>query len=210
MIDAQALPVPEGIDPNSIERPYRIGANDELLVDIAGFPTLDDRKIRTDGDGRISVPIAGEIEARGMTISELEQAVTQRLRERYVRDPVVSINLSEALSQAVTVDGQVVQPGVYPVVGRSTLMQSVARARGLTEFAKQDDVVIFRTIGTQRYVALYNLAAVRRGAYPDPEIFSGDTIVVGESSSRRLFQTILAASPLFITPIVALLQNNNN
>jgi polysaccharide export outer membrane protein len=76
----------------------------------------------------------------------------------------------------------------------------------VTEFARLQDVVIFRTVGEQQMAALYNLSAVRRGAYPDPEIFAGDVIVVGDSPARRLFRDVLQASPLFVTPIVALLQ----
>src|SRR3546814_11564188 len=72
-------------------------------------------------------------------------------------------------------------------------MQAVARAEGTGEFAKLSDVVIFRTVGADQMVALYDLGAIRRGAYGDPEIFSGDVIVVGEARGRRMFQQIVQA-----------------
>jgi polysaccharide export outer membrane protein len=87
-----------------------------------------------------------------------------------------------------------------------TLMRAIATARGVTEFARMDDVVIFRTVGSRDMAALYNLGAIRRGSYPDPEIFAGDIVVVGDSPARRLFRDVLQASPLFLTPIIAVLQ----
>jgi polysaccharide export outer membrane protein len=105
----------------------------------------------------------------------------------------------------ITVDGQVREPGLYPVLGRTTLMRAVATAKGTTEFARLQDVVVFRTVGDQQMVALYNLQAIRRGVYPDPEVFANDVVVVGDSPARRLFRDVLQAAPLLVTPLVALL-----
>ena len=150
----------------------------------------------------------GSFEAAGKTPREIATGLEAALRGQFVRNPQVRVNLEETVSQVVTVDGQVREPGLYPVVGRMTLMQGVATARGLTEFAKIEDVVIFRESEGQRYAALYNLGAIRRGIYTDPEIYAGDVVVVGESNSRRLFRDILAATPLLTAPIIAVLQNN--
>jgi polysaccharide export outer membrane protein len=116
------------------------------------------------------------------------------------------VNVEETVSQVVTVDGQVEQPGLYPVVGRMTLMRAIATAKGTSEFARLQDVVVFRRVGSQEMAALYNLGAIRQGSYPDPEIFAHDIIVVGDSPTRRRFRDILQASPLFLTPLVALIQ----
>ena len=205
--DASALPTPMGVDPTATERAFRIGANDELQIDVVGFEALTARKFRTDADGGISVPLAGRVNAMGLTPRELEMALTSQLRAAHVRNPIVSVNMSEVRSQLITVDGQVKEPGQFPVIGRMSLMQSVARARGLTETARLDDVVVFRTVGDQRMVALYNLAAIRRGTYPDPEIFANDIVVVGDSPGRRLFQNILQSGAILAGPIVAIIQN---
>ncbi|WP_196782026.1 hypothetical protein, partial [Salmonella enterica] len=74
-----------------------------------------------------------------------------------------------------------------------TLMRAVATAKGTTEFAKLDDVVIFRTVNGQKMAALYNLKAIRQGAYDDPEVFANDVVVVGDSPARRLFKDILTS-----------------
>jgi len=204
VVEGGVLPPPAGVDISGTERAYRIGPFDKLSVSVFGIPDLA-QTVQVDAGGRISLPLVGALDASGKTADELAREVTARLRN-YVRDPHVSVNLEETVSQVVTVDGQVQEPGVYPVVGRMTLMRAVATARGATEFARLEDVVVFRTVGDQEMVALFNLAAIRRGAYPDPEVFANDVVVVGDSPARRLFRDILQASPLFVTPIVALLQ----
>ena len=127
-----------------------------------------------------------------------------RLRGRFVRNPQVTVNLVETISQTVTVDGQVNRPGIYPVVGRFTLMRAVATAAGTSEYARLDDVIVFRDVDGQTYAGLYNLGAIRRGNYEDPEIFANDIVIVGDSPQRRMFEDILAAAPLLTTPLVIL------
>lgn len=206
VLDTNTLPPPLGEIVGDGTYPYLIGPGDELLIDVLGIDTLSERKITTDGSGRLSLPIAGVIEANGLTVAEVEAKITQQMKASFVRNPIVSVNISEARSRLVTVDGQVRRPGQFPVVGRMTLLQSVALAQGTAEFANLQDVVVFRTIGDQRYVALYDMGAIRRGAYADPQVFPDDIVLVGESSGRRLFQTIIQAAPLIAGPIVALTQ----
>jgi polysaccharide biosynthesis/export protein len=68
--------------------------------------------------------------------------------------------------------------------------------------------VIFRTVKGQQLAALYNLKAIRRGNYQDPEVFANDVVVVGDSQARRLFKDALQFVPLLTTPLVIALQNN--
>lgn len=206
IVNASALPPPSGTDYMEQGRPYRIGPYDTLIIDVFGIEELSRREIRADGSGRISFPLAGTVDAFGKTPQELEEAIEEQLRSRYVRNPEVSVNLKEAVSQAVTVDGQVRDPGIYPVVGRMTLMRAIARASGLTDLAKADDVVIFRTVEGRRMAALYNLAAIRRGMYDDPEVYANDIVVVGDNEARRIFRDILQVAPLLTSPLVVALQ----
>jgi polysaccharide export outer membrane protein len=87
-----------------------------------------------------------------------------------------------------------------------SLMKAVATAKGAGEFARLDDVVVFRTVNGQQMAALYDLDAIRHGKYSDPVIYANDVIVVGDSKSRRLFQQILQTAPLLATPIVIALE----
>jgi polysaccharide export outer membrane protein len=203
LVDSSVLPPPEGIEAGG-ERPYRLGPFDRLSVNVFGVPELS-QTVQIDAGGRLSLPLAGSLSAGGLTAQQLAAQIQDRLRT-YVRDPQVTVNVEETVSQVVTVDGQVTQPGLYPVIGRMTLMRAIATARGTTEFARLQDVVVFRTVGNQDMAALYNLGAIRQGAYPDPEIFAHDVIVVGDSPARRRFRDILQASPLFLAPLVAVIQ----
>jgi polysaccharide export outer membrane protein len=122
-----------------------------------------------------------------------------------VRDPQVTVNLQETVSQVIAVDGQVREPGLYPVIGRMTLMRAVATAKGLDEFARLDDVVVFRTVDGKKMAALYNIKAIRRGYYDDPEVYANDVVVVGDSMARRIFKDALQALPLVTTPLIYVL-----
>jgi polysaccharide biosynthesis/export protein len=209
VVDATALPAPDRGDLIEVNRPYLIGPFDKLIIDVFGIEELSKKEVQTDAGGRISFPLAGIIEAAGRTPGELEEILAERLRGRFVRNPQVTVNLKETVSQVITVDGQVKEPGLYPVIGRMTLMRAVATAKGTAEFAKLDDVVVFRTVKSQKMAALYNLKAIRRGYYDDPEVFANDVVVVGESSARRLFKDALQVVPLLTTPLILLLQNGN-
>ena len=206
VVESATLPEPDRTDLIGPDRPYLIGPFDKLLISVFGIEELSKQEVQTDASGRISFPLAGVVEAAGKTPAELETVLEQRLRERFVRSPQVTVNLKETVSQVITVDGQVTEPGLYPVVGRMTLMRAVATAKGASEYAKLDDVVVFRTVKGQRYAALYNLRAIRTGAYPDPEVFANDVVIVGDSKGRRMFKDFLQLIPALTTPIVLLLQ----
>lgn len=202
----QEMPAPTRADLVAENRPYLIGPFDKLSIDVFGIPDLSSKEVQTDASGRISFPVAGVIDAAGHTPNELEVMLKERLRSGGIRDPQVTVNLKETVSQVITVDGQVKEPGLYPVVGRMTLMRAVATAKGVDEFAKLSEVVVFRTVEGKKYAGLYDLRAIRRGTYGDPEVFANDIVVVGESKARRLFKDTISALPLLVTPLILALQ----
>lgn len=206
VVEATSLPPPASVGPNG-ERRFAIGPFDRLAIDVFGVPELT-RNVQTDASGHIALPLAGDFQAAGSTPEELAVAIADRLRGRYVRDPQVTVNMTDTVSHLMTVEGAVAEPGQYPVIGRMTLMRALARARGLSEFAQQRHVVIFRTVGEQRYAALYDLRAIRSGAYADPEIYADDVISVGESQARRVFRDLIQSSGLLTAPLIALVQSN--
>ncbi|WP_431872398.1 polysaccharide biosynthesis/export family protein [Allosphingosinicella sp.] len=204
LVELGRLPPPTRADLSVDSRPYLIGPFDKLRVDVFGVEELSG-EVQADASGRISVPLAGTIEAAGKTPGELADEIALRLRDGYVKDPQVSVNLMETVSQVVTVSGEVRKPGLYPVLGKMTLMRAIAQAEGSTEFADADNVVVFRTVSGQDMAAVYNLGAIRRGNYNDPEVYANDVVVVGESGTRRLFKDILQAAPAVMTPLVYVL-----
>lgn len=205
VVDAKELPPPTVAN---IEGGYHIGVFDRLIVDVLGFEELNKRELQVDAAGNISLPIAGAVRVAGRTPDEVAQDIAAKMRAGHVRHPQVSVNLFQSTSQYVTVEGQVIEPGNYPLVGDMTLMRAVAAAKGPSEFAKLDDVVVFRTVDDKRMVALYSLAAIRRGYYGDPQLYAKDVVVVGDSPGRRLFTRIVAASSLITAPIIALVSSN--
>lgn len=208
VVPGGVLPAPDRSDIVGEDRPYLIGPFDKLVIDVFGIKELSEKEVQTDASGRISFPLAGVIEAAGKTPAEVEDVLEERLRGAYVRDPQVTVNLKETVSQVVTVDGEVKEPGLYPVVGKLTLMRAVATAKGTTEFAALSNVAVFRTVKGQKMAALYSLKAIRSGAYDDPEVFANDVIIVGDSQARRIFKDVLQASPLITTPLLILFRNN--
>ncbi len=202
---SSVLPAPDRNDLTAADRPALIGPLDTIQVDVFTVPELS-REMQVDAGGRIAMPLAGTIDARGRTAEELARAIETALRARYVRDPEVTVNIRSSVSQVVTIDGQVVEPGLYPVTNQMTLMRVIASAKGLSEFARQDDVVILRTVNNQRMAGLYNVAEIRRGAYDDPPVFANDVIVVGDSPQRRLFRDFVSLSPILAAPLIAVLQ----
>lgn len=200
---ASGLPAPVRGDLTAPDRQSLIGPLDTIEVDVFNVPELS-REMQVDASGRISMPLVGTIDAGGKTAGELATDIENALRGRYVREPEVTVNIRSSVSQVVTVDGEVVEPGLYPVTNQMTLLRAVASAKGLTEFARANDVVILRTVEGQRMAALYNVAAIRRGVYEDPALYANDIVVVGNSPERRLFRDFVAVAPLLASPLVAI------
>lgn len=207
---AAQMPAPERIDAMPVGNAYYVGAQDKLLIDVYGIPELSGRDVQVDSLGQIALPIAGRLDVNGKTPTEIGDLVAQQLRSNYVRNPQVTVSLKEARTQVVTVEGQVTKPGLYPVVEHMSLMRTMALAGGMTELARLDDVVVFREVKGQRYAALYNIKRIRQGAYPDPDIYANDLVVVGDSSSRRLFKDVLQGAPLLLSPLFLVLNTLTN
>lgn len=204
VVEGKALPEPLSVNNSSN---YTIGAFDVLTIGVLGITELAPREVQVDGRGMISFPMVGPLQASGHTPGQLESAITQGLRAAFIRNPQVTVNLKDMNSNNVTLDGQVKLPGIYPALEGMTLMQAIAQAQGLTEFAKLDDVVVFRNLDGKRYAALYNMTLIRRGAYDDPRLFKDDIVVVGNSPARQIFRDILQITPLLSGPLVIALQN---
>lgn len=200
---AQTLPAPDPLATAAVQRIQRIGPLDTVSVEVFGAQDLR-RQGMVDASGMFAVPLIGSVQAAGKTPDELAADIANQLRGRYLRDPQVTVTLVEIRSQQVTVDGSVRQPGIYPVVGRMTLQQAIAVARGTDEYAQLNQVVIFRNVNNQQMAALFDLRAIREGRLVDPEIFANDVVVVGQSGGRRVFRDIVQALPVLgvFTPFV--------
>jgi polysaccharide biosynthesis/export protein len=207
--DVTEIGVPVPADLFDRQQPYRIGPFDIISYSVFGIQGMSG-ELQVDAGGRISIPMVGAIDAAGRTTEELAAVVREGLRANYVRDPRVTFNLQRMQSQMVTVEGDVNQAGLYPIVNDMTLLRALASARGLNERARDENVMVLRTVEGRRYAALYNLRAIRQGAYPDPRIYGNDIVVVDRARNRTLFRDLLQTLPSVLTPLIILLQNNSN
>lgn len=195
VVVADSLPDPDTRSRNVDFSQYRIGPADKIKVAVFGADELE-REGFVDAAGNFSLPLVGSVVAGGKTPDELSRDIATRLQGRYLKNPQVTVNVLEAVSQTFTVDGAVREPGVYPIVGRVTLQQAIARAKGADEFANVSNVVVFRTVSNRKMAALFNLKDIRSGRLEDPDIFGNDIVVVGENATKRFFRDVTGAFPI--------------
>ena len=167
---------------------YKIGTFDLLEISVFQVPELS-RTVRVDAQGLISLPMIGPTQAAALTARELEMLLAKRLSEKYLQDPQVSVFIKEYVSQRVVVEGSVLKPGVYPITGRTTLVQAVALAGGPNTVANPASVRIIRIKPDgARDVAVYNLEVIRAGSVEDPLIQGNDIVVMDESGGRAFLR----------------------
>lgn len=186
---SRSLPPPDTTTSTLDFANYRIGPRDQLSVEVFGAPELK-RESEVDAAGNLSLPLVGTVVAGGKTPREVSDAIAAQLRGRYLKDPQVTVNITKANGQTVTIDGAVREPGAYPVIGRMTLMQSIALAKGADELANLNSVIVFRTVNNKRMAALFSLKEIRAGRLVDPQIYGNDIVVVGENATRRFFKDL--------------------
>ncbi|WP_200909859.1 MULTISPECIES: polysaccharide biosynthesis/export family protein [unclassified Sphingomonas] len=204
MAEPGQLPPPTTIDLIAPSRPFVLGPLDQISVEVYGLPEFS-RTVQVDASGQIALPLVGSIQAAGKAPAQVAAEYAASLRRQYIRDPRVTVNLTDTVSQTVSVGGAVGAPGIYPVTARMTLLRAIARAEGVSEFGREKEVVVYRRVNNRDMAALYDLRAIRQGMYPDPEIYANDVIEIGESRGRRIFRDVITAAPLLSVPLIALL-----
>ena len=126
------------------ESDYKLGPEDVIEIFVWKEPDLSVPSEVVRPDGKISLPLIGELQASGRTQAQIEAEVTQKLRQ-FVSDPVVNVIVKEVHSAKVSVLGEVKKPGVYPIKERATILDAIASAEGFTEYAKRGKVTVIRT-----------------------------------------------------------------
>lgn len=157
--------------------PFRIGPEDILDVQVWKNTDLS-RVVPVRPDGMISLPLVNDIQAAGLTPVELRQQITQRLSE-FIPSPEVSVIVREVHSVKVAVLGNVKMPGHYEVNSPSTVLELIARAQGLTEFADRGRIVVLRQNGAGTARIPFNYRKVAQDSDQDNfYVRPGDIIVV--------------------------------
>lgn len=174
---------------------YRMGVGDKLNVRVFQVADLSFENLVIDTSGNIQMPLIGRVQGAGRTASEMASDIAALLAAQYLRDPQVTVTVSEAASQKITVDGAVTKPGVYEMRGSTSLLQAVAMAEGPTQLADLTSVAVFRTINGRRAVALFDLASIRQGRAEDPQVLGDDIVVVDTSRLNSVMREVLGALP---------------
>ena len=158
---------------------YVIGNDDMLAVNVWKEPDVS-RTIPVRSDGKISLPLAGEIQAAGSTPLKLEQDIASKLKS-YIAEPEVTVIVQQVNSQKFNILGMVNKPGSYVITNSPTILDAIAIAGGFRDFAKQKAIYVLRQNpdGTQTRIA-FNYKEVVKGKNPEQNVklLPRDTIVV--------------------------------
>lgn len=180
---APALPAAEDqpADPAAAELPedYVIGLEDILSVNVWKEPELSVKEVVVRPDGKISVPLIGDIQASGLTPMQLQERITERMKE-YVAAPSVTIVVLRVGSRSVSIVGQVAKPGIYYLGAPMTVLELLARAGGIGPDAEEKKIAIVRTEGGKTVSYRFNYKDVSKGKRLEQniELKNGDTIIV--------------------------------
>jgi len=150
------------------ESEYRLGPDDIIEVSVYQEKDLG-ATVPVRPDGKISIPLIGEMPASGKTAKQLQQEITVKYTE-YIAKPAVTVVVKEVNSPKVSVLGEVKNPGVYKIKDRATLLDAIAMAGGLTEYAKKDKITVIRvdpSSGEQHRMKV-NLEDLIKGRNADP------------------------------------------
>ena len=158
---------------------FVIGANDVLAINVWKEPDVS-RSVPVRSDGKISLPLAGEVQAAGLTPLKLEQDIAGKLQS-FISEPEVTVIVQQINSQKFNILGMVSKPGSYSLANSSTVLDAIAAAGGFRDFAKQKSIYVLRhnPNGTEARLP-FNYKDVVKGKNPDQNIKlqPNDTIVI--------------------------------
>lgn len=157
---------------------YQIGPGDILNVSVWKEENLNEQLL-VKPDGAITFPLAGEVQAGGMTTVELTATLTEKLK-RFIPNPVVTVTVAKTDSHKIYIVGKVARPGQYVATDYMDVLQAISLAGGVTAFADTDDIKIIRKTGSEKKVFLfdYDDAIDGENLEANIELKAGDTVVV--------------------------------
>jgi len=172
-------PTPHSTDPAALHDTYIIGVDDVLAISVWKEPDVS-KTVPVRSDGKISLPLAGEVQAQGETPRQLEVALSRRLAN-FISQPEVTVIVEEIKSQKFNILGQVAKPGAYPISNSPTVLDAIALAGGFRDFAKQKSIYVLRQNldGTTARLS-FNYKEVIHGKNPSQNVRlePRDTIVI--------------------------------
>jgi polysaccharide biosynthesis/export protein len=158
------------------EQDYKLGPGDKLRVEVYKMDQLS-QSLQIRPDGKITLPLVGDVPAAGSTPIELRDTLSTALKE-YVQNPVVTVIVQEAVAAQVHVIGEVLSPGTQVLTGSTTVLQALAKAGGPREFADRRKMRILRMNGTRTETIPFDYRKALKGEIEPVYLQPGDTIVV--------------------------------
>jgi polysaccharide biosynthesis/export protein len=157
---------------------FVIGNDDLLAIDVWKEPGIT-RTIPVRSDGKISLPLVGEVQAAGLTPAKLEQDIAARLKN-YISEPEVTVIVQQVNSQKFNILGQVVKPGSYVIANSPTVLDAIALAGGFRDFAKKKSIYLLRqgAGGETRLPFNYKEVSQGKNMAQNIKLEPGDTIIV--------------------------------
>lgn len=157
---------------------YVIGTEDILAIDVWKEPEVS-RTVPVRPDGRISLPLIGDLQASGHTPMELRSLIAEKLKA-FITNPEVTVMVQEVKSRRFNVVGQVAKPGSYLLSEKVTVLDAIAMAGGFQQFAKSNRIYVLRRTNGQQVRIPFDYKAVIRGRRPEQnvELQPEDTVVV--------------------------------
>ncbi len=155
---------------------YQIGPNDILNIFVWKEPDLT-RNVTVMADGRITFPLIGQVMAQGKSPEELKAILTEKLKQ-YITAPEITVILVESRSRTIYLLGKVVKPGPYPLGSEMTVVQALAAAGGLTEWADTKNIIVVRREEGKEIQIPFNYKEFVDGKAKNIILKPNDTIVV--------------------------------
>jgi polysaccharide biosynthesis/export protein len=157
---------------------FVIGNDDVLAINVWKEPDIS-RSIPVRSDGKISLPLVGEVQAAGLTPLKLENDIAIKLKS-YISEPEVTVMVQQVNSQKFNILGQVARPGSYVIANSPTVLDAIALAGGFRDFAKQKSIYILRQGASGESRIRFNYKDVSQGKNMEQNIKlqPGDTIIV--------------------------------
>jgi len=157
---------------------YKIGPQDVLRIDVWKENEIS-RITPVRPDGRISLPLLNDVQAAGLTPTQLAAVITEGLK-KYITNPQVTVGVTEINSRRVYVTGEVTKPGAFPLQSGMTVLQALTNSGGFTQFAKIKGIYVLRTEDGKQVKHPFNYKDVVSGKHPELNIVlqPADVIVV--------------------------------
>ena len=171
-------PAEAAVQPETFGPQYRIGAGDQLGIEVWKDPVLT-RQVIVLPDGKISIPLIGEVVAGGKTVAQLKKEIEGKLA-RYVQDLVLTVEVRQLNSMQVYILGRVNAPGRMILTSNINVLQALAIAGGLAQFAKRSKIRIFRQEGEKTLIIPFDYDDVTAGKALETNILlkRGDVVFV--------------------------------